>query len=301
MSEQQTQVATATTKQNTALNTNKKVSITDNVLMAVNKRCEEGMILPENFNPVNSLKQAQVTLNMMQFEGKPILEVTTKASVANCLMASCMDGMDFVKNHCWFIPRKLKAPIKENVDGVEVEKYVELTLMEGIYGREAKMKRINPKYNAIVNFVKAGDEFEYSIDPLTGLTRIDKHTTTMANFDNDIVMAYTYTLDENNIQNVFIMSKKQWVQSWTASSNGGAVAKKYPEDFIIRTIIKKATKHIVKSNVGGSWVNEENDEPNVVDVTYTEVVEKPQSIDAKIALLPEPKRKNVEQKAEDEF
>lgn len=192
---------------------------------------EAGMVLPEGFNPVNSLKKARFMLNDMKVNGKPVLEVCTQASIIQCLLDSVAKGLDFSESQVYFIPRG-------NV----------MTTMESVYGRIVRAKRASKNYKPIVQYVHEGDEFVFGADVETGTTKVFKHTTNLENLDKPIIAAYTYVTDNEGNTDVFVMTKREWVKSWSKSSNGGSVAKEFERDMIYRTIIKKSTKSLVNAN-----------------------------------------------------
>lgn len=210
-----------------------KSSLVEEVALAkINQYVEIGMVLPEGFNPANSLKKARMMLNDMKVQGKPVLEVCTKESIIQCLIESCCQGLDYSTSQLYFIPRG-------NV----------MTNLESVYGRIARAKRASRYYKPIVQYVHEGDTFEIGVDPINGKTIIKKHETSLENLDKPIIAAYTYVTDDNNDTNIFIMTKKEWLKSWTKSPNGAAVAKEFERDMIYRTIIKKSTKSLVNSDI----------------------------------------------------
>lgn len=218
---------------------------------------EAGMILPEGFNPVNSLKKARFILNDMKINGKPVLEVCTQASVIQCLLDSVAKGLDFSESQIYFIPRGNA-----------------MTTMESVYGRIVRAKRASKHYKPIVQYVHEGDEFLFGADVETGATKIFKHTTSLENLDKPIVAAYTYVTDNDGNTDVFIMTKREWLKSWSKSSNGGSVAKEFERDMIYRTIIKKSTKSLVNANTNPYFApNDDEDEAPLAGDRVPEVDE----------------------------
>ena len=209
---------------------------------------DAGMVLPAGYNPVNSLKKARFMLNDMKVNGKPVLEVCSQASIIQCLLDSVAKGLDFSESQIYFIPRG-------NV----------MTTMESVYGRIVRAKRASKNYKPIVQYVHEGDEFLFGADVETGTTKIFKHTTNLENLDKPIIAAYTYITDNDGNTDVFIMTKKEWVKSWTKSSNGGSVAKEFERDMIYRTVIKKSTKALVNSNTNIYFSPQDDDDAMLVD------------------------------------
>lgn len=215
-------------------------------LAKVKEYQEAGMVLPPNFNPTNSLKKARFMLNDMKVNGKPVLEVCTEMSIVQCLLDSVAKGLDFSEGQIWFIPRGNQ-----------------MTTMESVYGRIVRAKRASKNYKPIVQYVHEGDEFLFGADVDTGATKIFKHTTSLENLDKPIIAAYTYVTDNDGVTEVFIMTKREWLKSWTKSSNGASVAKEFERDMIYRTIIKKSTKSLVNANTNAYFapINDDDDAP----------------------------------------
>ena len=207
---------------------------------------EVGMVLPEGFNPVNSLKKARFILNDMKVNGVPVLECCSQTSILQCLLESCAKGLDFSELQAYFIPRA-----------------GQMTLMESIYGRIVRAKRASKNYKPIVQYVHEGDDFSFGPDLKTGNTVIKKHETSLENLDKPIIAAYTYVTDNDGNTEVFIMTRRDWLISWKKSPNGCAVAKEFERDMIYRTIIKKATKSLVNSNCNNfiPTIEEDDDTP----------------------------------------
>lgn len=273
-----------------------KSSLVEEIALSkINQYVELGMVLPEGFNPTNSLKKARMMLNDMKVQGKPVLEVCTKESVIQCLIDSCCKGLDYSEMQVYFIPRG-------NV----------MTNLESVYGRIARAKRASRYYKPIVQYVHEGDDFQIGVDVTNGKTIIKKHETSLDNLDKPIVAAYTFVTDDNNDTEVFIMTKREWLTSWKKSPNGGAVAKEFERDMIFRTITKKSTKSLVNANikaVGGLPISDDDDDvplagdaPTVVenstdhsvtDFEEAEVVEEAPA--PQTANEPEPEVKNEEE------
>lgn len=210
-----------------------KSSLVEEVALSkINQYVELGMVLPEGFNPTNSLKKARMILNDMKVNGKPVLEVCTKESIIQCLIDSCCKGLDYSESQIYFIPR-------QNV----------MTNLESVYGRITRAKRASKYYKPIVQYVHEGDVFEIGVDVTTGKSIIKRHETSVENLDKPIVAAYAFVTDDNNDTEIFIMTKRDWLISWRKSSNGAAVAKEFERDMIYRTIVKKSTKSLVNAKV----------------------------------------------------
>lgn len=224
----------------------KPVLVEEKALAKIQAYMELGMTIPEGFSPANSLKKARFMLNDMKVGGKPVLEVCTEESVMQALLDSVAKGLDFSESQIYFIPRNNQ-----------------MTTMESVYGRIVRAKRASKYYKPIVGYVHEGDIFDFGIDVNTGYTKIIEHKTSVENLDKPFIAAYAYVTDNDGNTDVFVMTRKEWLKSWTKSSNGASVAKDFERDMIYRTIIKKSTKSLVNSNVKymGALIDEEDDTP----------------------------------------
>lgn len=225
----------------------KPVLVEEKALAKIQAYMELGMTIPEGFSPANSLKKARFMLNDMKVGGKPVLEVCTEESVMQALLESVAKGLDFSESQIYFIPRANQ-----------------MTTMESVYGRIVRAKRASKYYKPIVGYVHEGDIFDFGVDIQTGYTKIIEHKTSIENLDKPFIAAYAYVTDNDGNTDVFVMTRKEWLKSWTKSSNGASVAKDFERDMIYRTIIKKSTKSLVNSNVnymGLSTVDDDDDTP----------------------------------------
>lgn len=224
----------------------KPVLVEEKALAKIQAYMELGMTIPEGFSPANSLKKARFMLNDMKVGGKPVLEVCTEESVMQALLDSVAKGLDFSESQIYFIPRNNQ-----------------MTTMESVYGRIVRAKRASKYYKPIVGYVHEGDIFDFGIDVNTGYTKIIEHKTSVENLDKPFIAAYAYVTDNDGNTDVFVMTRKEWLKSWTKSSNGASVAKEFERDMIYRTIIKKSTKSLVNSNVKymGVLIDDEDDTP----------------------------------------
>lgn len=225
----------------------KSTLVEEVALSKIQQYMDLGMVLPEGFNPANSLKKARIMLNDMKVNGKPVLEVCTQASIIQCLIDSCCKGLDYSESQVYFIPRG-------NV----------MTNLESVYGRIARAKRASKNYKPIVQYVHEDDEFEVGVNVDNGKMVIKKHETSLENLDKPIIAAYTYVTDNNGDTEIFVMTKREWITSWKKSSNGCAVAKEFERDMIFRSIVKKSTKSLVNSNIKSIGINTSNDDDDTI-------------------------------------
>lgn len=235
----------------------KQNKVEEIALAKIQEYQELGLVLPDDFNPANSLKKARFILNDMKVNGKPVLEVCSQASIVQCLLESVTKGLSYDEMQIYFIPRGNQ-----------------MTNMESVYGRIVRAKRASKNYKPIVGYVHEDDIFEFGTDVESGVLKIYKHETKLENLDKPIIAAYAYVTDNNGDTEITIMTKREWLTSWKKSPNGCAVAKEFEKDMIFRTIVKKSTKSLVNSNTKNNGVvqgvTDDDDTPLAGDMPITE-------------------------------
>lgn len=234
----------------------KQNKVEEIALAKIQEYQELGLVLPDGFNPANSLKKARFILNDMKVNGKPVLEVCSQASIVQCLLESVTKGLSYDEMQIYFIPRGNQ-----------------MTNMESVYGRIVRAKRASKNYKPIVGYVHEDDIFEFGTDVESGVLKIYKHETKLENLDKPIIAAYAYVTDNEGNTEITIMTKREWLTSWKKSPNGCAVAKEFEKDMIFRTIVKKSTKSLVNSNTKNNGViqgaSDDDDIPLAGDMPIT--------------------------------
>lgn len=238
----------------------KQNKVEEIALAKIQEYQELGLVLPDGFNPANSLKKARFILNDMKVNGKPVLEACSQASIVQCLLESVTKGLSYDEMQIYFIPRGNQ-----------------MTNMESVYGRIVRAKRASKNYKPIVGYVHEDDIFEFGTDVESGVLKIYKHETKLENLDKPIIAAYAYVTDNNGDTEITIMTKREWLTSWKKSPNGCAVAKEFEKDMIFRTIVKKSTKSLVNSNTKNNGVvqgiTDDDDTPLAGDMPITETAD----------------------------
>lgn len=237
----------------------KQNKVEEIALAKIQEYQELGLVLPDDFNPANSLKKARFILNDMKVNGKPVLEVCSQASIVQCLLESVTKGLSYDEMQIYFIPRGNQ-----------------MTNMESVYGRIVRAKRASKNYKPIVGYVHEDDIFEFGTDVESGVLKIYKHETKLENLDKPIIAAYAYVTDNNGDTEITIMTRREWLTSWKKSPNGCAVAKEFEKDMIFRTIVKKSTKSLVNSNTKNNGVIQgatDDDTPLAGDMPITETAD----------------------------
>lgn len=160
----------------------------DELANSVLRRIEElqangGLVVPKDYAVTNQMNLAWLRISEMLWEDSnkvqhPVLEVVTKASVANSLLDMVLQGMDIQKKQGYFIPIKNKASGQ-----------LELTFWRSYFGDE-KLARAQGMKKVRSVVVYEGDEFEYMYTE-DGETKVTKHVPSLSRIDKDkIVAAY---------------------------------------------------------------------------------------------------------------
>lgn len=212
-------------------------NVCDEVIARVNKLEQDKMlVLPKDYAVENHLKAAWLILQeTVDKNGKSVLEVCTKPSIANCLLDMTLQGLSASKKQCYFVAYGNK-----------------LTLMRSYFGTVALAKRTgNIKTEPIANVVYEGDEFIYEIDPDTGLTRIVKHTQKMENINmQQIKGAYAIVKLANGQTQVTVMSIQQIKAAWAQGRGGGNTKAhtNFTDEMCKKTVIGRACKMVINSS-----------------------------------------------------
>ncbi len=212
-------------------------NVCDEVIARVNKLEQDKMlVLPKDYAVENHLKAAWLILQeTVDRNNKPVLEVCTKPSIANCLLDMTLQGLSASKKQCYFVAYGNK-----------------LTLMRSYFGTVALAKRTgNIKTEPIANVVYEGDEFVYEIDPDTGLTHIIKHTQKMENINmQQIKGAYAIVKLANGQTQVTVMSIQQIKAAWAQGRGGGNTKAhtNFTDEMCKKTVIGRACKMIINSS-----------------------------------------------------
>lgn len=212
-------------------------NVCDEVIARVNKLEQDKMlVLPKDYAVENHLKAAWLILQeTVDRNNKPVLEVCTKPSIANCLLDMTLQGLSASKKQCYFVAYGNK-----------------LTLMRSYFGTVALAKRTgNIKTEPIANVVYEGDEFVYEIDPDTGLTHIIKHTQKMENINmQQIKGAYAIVKLANGQTQVTVMSIQQIKAAWAQGRGGGSTKAhtNFTDEMCKKTVIGRACKMIINSS-----------------------------------------------------
>lgn len=230
-------------------------NISDQVLEKVNKFTADGaLILPRNYSVENNMKSAWLILQeTLDRNGKPVLEVCTKASVANALFDMVLQGMSVSKNQGYFIAYGNK-----------------LEFQRSYFGTVALAKRVHGGIvtEPVANVIYDGDEFIYTIDPSTGLVKIVKHDQKLENIDDSkIKAAYAIVTYADGKTQTTIMTIAQIKAAWNQGATKGQspAHKNFPAEMCKKTVIGRACKLVINSS-DDAWLYDGKSDEDDVDV-----------------------------------
>lgn len=208
----------------------KEKNITDVVLNRINKMQAEGSLqVPANYSPQNALKAAYLILTEQKTkDGKPVLQACTQESIANALLEMVTQGLNPMKQQCYFIPYGNK-----------------LNFQRSYLGTIAITKRIPGVKDVKAYPLYKGDEFETEFDVLTGKLKIKSYKPKMENISNkNLIGAFALIIGENDILHVEVMTMEQIRAAWNQGQmKGNSPAHiNFTEEMAKKTVINRACK-----------------------------------------------------------
>lgn len=276
-----------------AQNNQLRTNVGDQVIARVEELSKVGFVMPKDYLYVNAIKASMLVLQELKDKnGKPALEVCTPTSVASALFEMAIKGLDVSKKTAYFICRGDK-----------------LCLHESYFGKALQVKRIYPNFDPHPVVIHEGDEFVYTIDPETGYKKLVKHEQKLENLDKDFVGAYMYIPTADGKQDLYIMSKKQILTSWSKSSSREmGTHKAFSEKMCGKTLVNSACNMIINSTPDLAYASNENEDgeeynekqiPNHTVTDFVEAEEVVESADPKPSNNPDSEAKtNNEEEAE---
>lgn len=221
--------------ENTNLEVVKK-DITTQVLVKVNTFSQTGELkLPKDYSPENALRSAMLILEETKNrEGKPVLDICSKASIANALLKMVVWGLSPMKKQCYFIPYGDKLECSPDYTG-------DIAMAK----RYAGMKDIK------AHAIHKGDLFEFEIDTNTGRKKVIKHQQTLESIGNkEILGAYAIYETKDGNFDTEIMNISQIKASWEQGPMKGAspAHKNFPDRMARKTVISRACDGLIRSS-----------------------------------------------------
>lgn len=215
-----------------------KTEIVDRTAEAVRNYVSSGKLhLPADYSAENAVKAAWLTLQeTVDKEKRPVLEVCTKASIANALMSMIIQGLDPAKKQCYFIAY---GP--------------SLVCQRSYFGDIALAKRVRPGIEVNAEVFYEGDEVGWEMH--NGKKVGIRHIQDIANLDDSKLKgAYCVVTDEHGeVTACELMTMERIRKSWGMSKTYKPDAKfgthhDFPADMAMRTVIRRTLKPIINSS-----------------------------------------------------
>lgn len=210
-------------------------NVADFVLSKIQKLQSNGEIyFPNNYSPENALKSAWLKLQETKDKNdKPVLQSCTQISIANALLNMVVQGLNPMKNQCYFIPYGNQ-----------------LTLMRSYFGSIAVAKQFGEIEDITAEVIYEGDSVETEIR--RGKTTVTSHKRSFENIDKaKIKGAYATILYLNGTEESIVMTMEQikaaWKKSKTNPEKDGSTHSLYTEDMCKRTAINKICKYYINT------------------------------------------------------
>lgn len=216
-----------TNKNQIAVQDRKQLNITDEVLMKVSEMQNEGTLdIPHNYSPSNALKAAYLQLSEMKVQGKPVLEVCTRASTSTALLKMVTQGLNPAKNQCYFIPYGNK-----------------MELVESYMGTIARLKRIDGIKDVKAHAVYENDVLEREMNLMTGDMEIVKFVPNVKD-RGQLIGALALIIGEKEILHTEYMDMDQIKKAWNQGPMKGnsPAHKNFPDQMAMKTVINRACK-----------------------------------------------------------
>lgn len=234
--------------------------ITNQVLAKINQFQQNGeLTLPSSYSPENALKSAWLILQeTVDMNKKPVLEVCTKVSIANCLLDMVVQGLSPVKKQCYFIAYGSK-----------------LQLSRSYLGAIAVAKRVGNVKEVRANCIFDGDEFDYEIDVTTGRLKIIKHKPSLENINlSKIKGAYAIIIYNDESTSVEVMNIEQIKTSWNqGKAKGNSPAhQNFSDEMAKKTVINRALKIVIGSS-DDAGLYDEKETPTTEQTVEEEIEE----------------------------
>jgi len=220
----------------------------ENVVTLVQARIadlqKDGKIyFPPYYSPENALQSAWLILQETKDKNKkPVLQTCSRASIANALLDTVVQGLNPGKAQCYYIAYGNQ-----------------LVCQRSYFGSVSLAKRVNPDVRDVVGeVVYDGDEFEYEIE--NGRKRITVHRQNIKNINGGkIVAAYATVLGYSEpVLAVEVMTWDEVKQAWKKSpqqpiTESGNLKKtgvhaEFTAEMVKKTVISRACKRIINTS-----------------------------------------------------
>ena len=230
------------------------------------------LALPSDYDAGTAVNSAMLILqDTKDRNGKPVLEVCTKASIAKSVLDMVIQGLQPGKKQCYFIA------------------YADqLTLFRSYFGTVAALKRAMPEVaHVTAEVIYNGDDVVYGVTPFG--ERYVSHIASepLLNVNKGIKAGYCTIYDAGgNVLGSTIMTWDEILTSWKQSRNyksEGGVHQKFTVEMAKRTLIAKACKFLLNTS------NEMASNPAVVKA-FNDTTDSEFDMEVQNEQKPEPKK-----------
>ena len=230
---------------------------------------------PENYSPENALKSAGLILQETKDRnGNLAINVCSHSSIANALLNMVIQGLNPIKQQCYFI-----------VYGKT------LSMQRSYFGSMQVAKMVDPTIKDIISeVVYEGDEFIY--EKQKGKTVIVKHAQKLENISKTkIKAAYCSMFYTDGSENSTIMTIEEIYQAWMQGQikpikdgklDPDTTHGKFTAEMAKKTVINRACKIIINASDDESILRHSYDETEQISAeaeTEFEIAENANAID----------------------
>lgn len=195
------------------------------------------LTLPEDYDAGTAVNSAMLILqDTKDKQGRSVLEVCTKASIAKSVLDMVIQGLQPGKKQCYFIA------------------YADqLTLFRSYFGTVAALGRARPEVaHVTAEVIYNGDDVVYGITPFGERYVQYIGSEPLVNISQGIRGGYCNIFDaKGNVLGSTIMTWEQIQTSWKQSRNykaEGGVHQRFTEEMAKRTLIAKACKLLLNTS-----------------------------------------------------
>lgn len=192
------------------------------------------LIIPKGYSYENALSSAWLKLmDLKDKNNKPVLDVCTKPSIQTALMRMVTQGMNPIKEQCYFMAYGDQLTFQRSYQG-----------SVALAKRVAKVKDVNAKV------IFEGDEYVTETNE-KAITRLLVHRSPIENRDiNKIKGAYAVVEFEDGSLKLEEMSLPEIKRAWAMGFGGGNT--KAHQNFTDQMCIKTVKTRAVKSEINSS-------------------------------------------------
>lgn len=195
------------------------------------------LTLPSDYDAGTAVNSAMLILqDTKDKNGRPVLEVCTKASIAKSVLDMVIQGLQPGKKQCFFIS------YADN-----------LSLFRSYFGTVAALRRAMPEVTHVTaEVIYNGDDVVYGITPFGERYVQYIGSEPLVNISQGIRGGYCNIYDaKGNVLGSTIMTWEQIQTSWRQSRNfkaEGGVHQRFTEEMVKRTLIAKACKLLLNTS-----------------------------------------------------